>query len=100
MLNRTMRSSRSGICSIAPSPIAPPQSWATSVTRRRSSFSTSVRRFAMWSSKVSKSLRLVAQATPDVINRNAAVMAAKRRDQPPPVERPGGVTVNEQQRFR
>ena len=32
MLNSTIRSSRSGMRSIAPRPIAPPQSWATSVT--------------------------------------------------------------------
>ena len=47
-----------------------------------------------------QSLRLFAQATPNVINRNAAVLAAERRDQPSPVERPSRVTVDEEQRFR
>ncbi len=41
-------------------------------------------------------LRL-AEAAPQVIGGYAAVLAAKRLDQPPPVERPGGAAVDEEE---
>ena len=82
----------------APSPMAPPQSWATSVTRRRSSASTSRTQVVDVIGQPQRPRLQVAQPAAEVIGRHAAVAVPQGEDQPPPVERPGGIAVDEQQR--
>ena len=98
VLNSTIRSNRSRSASRAPSPMAPPQSWATSVTRCRSSASISRSEVVDVIGQPQRPRLQVAQAAAEVIGRHAAVAVPQREDQPPPVERPRGIAVDEQQR--
>ncbi len=44
-----------------------------------------------------KSLRLVTQPATDMIRRNASKSRSQRRNEPPPMKRPGGIAVDEKQ---
>ena len=99
VLNSTNRPNRSGAATAAPMPIAPPQSWATSVMSRRSSRSTSSRRSPIRrpaGSDTRQRRGLSDSPQPMWSGTTTRYRPPQGLDQLPPVERPGGVAVDHQ----